>query len=143
MARKKIIWSNMPDGPEQDKKEQENDFEYVQGDLAIKTEGRLIGIADIGRWNGRFTGYAIYGKNIRYILTTECEYAEWYSDGKNIKGKMQHHDGTNYVEYREIREEKNIDNLLEKLYNQEPITRAQINYYTKSIAPYVHKVYGW
>lgn len=107
-------------------------------------DGRILVIADLGLWNGRVTGYDIIeSRNIKDILYAKAELGEWYSDGYNIRSKQYHHDGTNYLEYRIIREDRNIDNLLDDIYNQKLITRKKLNYYTKSLHPAVAKVYGW
>lgn len=111
--------------------------------LNVPTEGRIIAIADLGLWHGRVPGYRIFGKNVNCIFDTGEEYTEWYSDGYNIRSVESHHDGTNYLEFRVIREDRNIQNLLNAIYNGEKITRKKLNYYTKSLHPYVAKVYGW
>ena len=77
------------------------------------------------------------------LIAEGAEYVEWYSDGYNIKATAVHHDGTNFYEYRVIREDRNIDNLLELIYNGEEISRKKLNYYTKSLHNYVAEVYGW
>lgn len=111
--------------------------------LNVSTEGRILVIADLGLWHGRVPGYKILGNKVSDILRFEYDYAEFYDDGYNIKGVEVHHDGTNYYEYRVIREDRNIQNLLNAIYNGEKITRKKLNYYTKSLHPYVAKVYGW
>lgn len=107
------------------------------------TDGRILVIADLGLWHGRRQGYKILGDSVRDILSDDADYVEWYSDGYNIKATAHHHDGTNYYEYRVIRENRNINNLLNAIYNGEQITRKKMNYYTKSLHPYVARVYGW
>lgn len=111
--------------------------------LDIPTEGRILVLADLGFWNGRKQGYKILAGNVRNIFSTGEDYNEWYSDGHNIKGIAAHHDGTHFMEYRVIREDRNIDNLLDAMYNGETITRKKLNYYTKSLHSYVAKAYGW
>lgn len=115
----------------------------VRDDLDIPTDGRILIIADLGLWNGRQQGYKIINRNVKNILSTNGDYAEWYSDGHNIKATIHHHDGTNYLTYREIREDRNIDNLLNAIYNGEEISRQKLNYYTKSLQPYLTQTYGW
>lgn len=108
--------------------------------------GRILIIADLGLWNGRKSGYRILGTNIKEIFninTRGFDYAEFYGDGHNIKAVEYHHDGMNYYEYRVIREDRNIDNLLDAIYNGEEITRKKLNYYTRSLYKDVAKVYGW
>ena len=106
-------------------------------------DGRILVIADIGTWQGRRQGYKILAGNARNILSDNAEYVEWYGDGYNIKATAHHHDGTNYYEYRVIREDRNIDTLLNAIYNGEVITRQKLNYYTKSLYPCIAKIYGW
>lgn len=162
--KKHIIWSNIdlnvndwkdfleeeyPDV--EDKYEQYRlieDLNYLyledeHANLNKKTDGRILVIADLGLWNGRRQGYKILNENVNNIFSTGEEYTEWYSDGYNIKAVASHHDGTNYYEYRVIREDRNINNLLDAIYNGEEITRKKLNYYTKSLHPYVAKIYGW
>lgn len=118
------------------------DDEYIN--LNKELEGRILVISDLGLWYGRRQGYRILGTNIHDILYTGCgEYMEFYGDGHNIKGTSHHHDGTNYYLYRVIREDRNIDKLLNAIYNGEEITSSKLNYYTKSLYKAVANVYGW
>lgn len=112
--------------------------------LNRKVDGRILVIGDLGRWDGRVSGYKIIdSRNIKDILYSDCDYVEWYGDGYNIRCTAHHHDGTNYCLYRVIREDRNIDNLLGAIYNGEEITSSKLNYYTKSLYKDVAKVYGW
>lgn len=122
-----------------------SNLEDERQNLNIPTNGRILMIADLGLWDGRRSGYKIIDKrNINAILTNNPNgEVEYYSDGWNIKGIWKHHDGTDYFEFREIREGKQINNLTERLYYGFPVNRKMINYYTKSIAPQVNAVYGW
>lgn len=124
----------------------EMNSEYLcdeRANLNKKINGRILVLGDLGRWDGRVNGYKILDNNISSILETDCDYCEWYSDGYNIKYKGIHHDGVNYAEYRVIREDRNIENLLDDIYNGKEISRKKLNYYTKSLHSYVAKVYGW
>lgn len=114
-----------------------------RANLNITTNGRILAIGDLGLWDGRHQGYRILGKNVNSIFDDHYDYTEWYSDGYNIKAIDVHHDGVNYYEFREIREDRNIQNLLDAIYNGEKITRKKLNYYTRSLHPYVAKIYGW
>ena len=125
---------------------EETNNEYLDDErmnLNKIVEGRILIIADLGLWNGRHSAYKIVGSgNIKDILYT-YDYAEFYGDGYNIRGTEVHHDGTNYYLYRVIREDRNIDNLLNAIYNGEEITSNKLNYYTKSLYKDVADVYGW
>lgn len=105
---------------------------------------RILCIANMGLWNGRRTGYKILGNNLNEILTAGigCDEKEVYCDAYNVYARGYHHDGSNSVEFREIREDRNIENLLNKLYNNEEVTRKEINYYTRSLKPYIKQIYG-
>ena len=112
--------------------------------MNIKTDNKIIAIANLGLWNGRKKGYKILSSNVNSILSGfDCDYIEIYADRYNIKFKGYHHDGQNYIEFREIKDNVNIDNLLNDIYEGKEISRQKINYYTKSIRHYVADVYGW
>ena len=112
--------------------------------LNKRVDGRILVIGNLGFWNGRASGYKIIDScNIRDILYSDCDYVEWYGDGHNIHSVEHHHDGTNYCLYRVIREDRNIDNLLDVIYNGEEISRSKLNYYTKSLYKDVANIYGW
>ena len=148
--KKRIIWSNMNldvkdwrddykewleiNGIDNNDPEDEDDIydwmvetnaEYLmdeQLNLDEETDGRILVIADLGLWDGRKQGYKILPyKNIKYILDYRYDYAEFYGDGYNIRGTEVHHDGTNHYLYRIIREDRNINNLLDAIYNGEEI----------------------
>lgn len=158
MARaERIIWSdidiNEKDWQDEDGEQMEyediielnNDYlDDERINLNIQLSNPILVIGSLGLWDGRKSGYKIIKSgNIKDILYSENDYTKWYSDGYNIKCLSIHHDGRNYYEYREIRNMDNIDNLLDKLYNQEEVSREYINRYTRSILSDVKKVYGW
>lgn len=167
--KKRIIWSNInisPDywkegykeiaeenGWDEDTDDENNLWRYIDEELDryrdderinldVPTNGRILAIADLGLWNGRKQGYMILKENVNSIFNIGEDYSEYYSDGYNIKATLIHHDGTNYIEYREIREDRNINNLLIAIFNGEKISRKKLNYYTRSLLPYVSKAYG-
>jgi hypothetical protein len=112
--------------------------------LNIQLDNPILVIADLGLWNGRHSGYKIIQSgNIKDILYSDCDYVEWYSDGYNILARMSHHDGTNYLTYKEIRSGVDIDNLLNKIYNGKYYSMSYLRRYTRSILPYVAGVCGW
>ena len=111
--------------------------------LNKKVNGRILAIVDLGLWDGRHQGYKILNDQISDILDSNCDECEWYSDGYNIRFTGYHHDGCNHIEYRVIKEDKNIHNLLAAILAGEEITRKKLNYYTRSLHPYIAEVYGW
>ena len=119
-------------------------FEDEQSNLYRILDGRILAIANMGLWNGRRSGYKILGNNLNEVLTCSigCDDKEIYCDQYNVCALGYHHDGYNTVEFRELRENTNYDELLNKLYDNQPVTRAEIRKYTKSLLPYVKQVYG-
>jgi hypothetical protein len=106
--------------------------------------GKILVIANIGRWNGRFSGYKIMDSNLKEILSNfGDDEIVIFSDGKNIRAEGCHHDGTNYYLFREIKDGVNIDKLLDDIYDNKEITNARLSYYTKSLVSYVNNIYGW
>ena len=120
-------------------------FEDELVNLNKQLDGRVLAIASIGRWNGRVSGYRILNNNLNEVVKASigCDEKHVYCDRYNVLAEGYHHDGKNYVEFREIREDKNIDTLLNKLYRNEPVSRADIRRYTKSLRPKVKEVYGF
>lgn len=97
---------------------------------------------DLGLWNGRKQGYQILGDNIAGILQSTQYDAEWYGDGYDIRGRMSHHDGTNYVLYRVAENRDDAEQIAAKIYNYE-IDENGFRQVTRSLHPYVAAVYGW
>lgn len=169
--KKRIIWSNIDLNPEDWRKDyeevaRENEWDEDTSDpdnlwqymiathntyldderynLNKYLDGRILIIADLGLWNGRKQGYKIIDGNISNILyDNDADFIEWYADQYNIRATAHHHDGTNHYLYREIREDRNIQILLDDIYNGREISRSKLNYYTRSIRPYVAEIYGW
>lgn len=122
----------------------ELDYEDAHFDLNKILPNNILIIASLGLWTGRCSGYkVINSSNLNSILCqSQGDYYKVYYDGYNVRAKDSHHDGTNYYTFRLIKDNVNINNLLEKLYNG-TATRNDINNYTKSLRPYVQDIYGW
>lgn len=119
-----------------------NWLNYERCNLNKQVDGVIIVFGDLGLWNGRKQGYQILGNNIADILKSSCEYAEWYGDGYNIRSRMTHHDGTNYILYRVAKDREEAERIAEKIYNRE-IDEQGFRKRTRSLYPYVAGVYGW
>jgi len=112
--------------------------------LDKELDGRIIAIADLGLWNGRRSAYKVGGHNLNDIMDIgNHDYIRVYFDGYNIRKTSIHHDGTNHILFREVREDRNIDNLTNLLYNGDYIPKNMINNYTRSLGRYVKDIYGW
>ena len=115
--------------------------------LNIKTEGRIVCIADIGLWNGRRLGYKLYDHNIGECLTffSDCDYADFYVDRYDFRCKQTHHDASTYAVLRELKpnlSSDQADNFLWKIDNGKA-TQKDITRYTNSLKERIKKVYGW
>lgn len=119
-------------------------FEDEEFNLYKQLDGRILAIASMGLWNGRKSGYKILGNNLNEVLTSSigCDEKEVYCDAYNVYARGYHHDGRNNVEFREIREGRNIENLLGKIFSGQEVSRREINYYTRSLRPYIKAVHG-
>lgn len=109
-------------------------------DKIIETE--IIAIALVGRWNGQFSGYKMIGDNLKNILNLSTEHNVVFSDGRNIRSVGFHHDGVNYILYRQIKPNVDPTQLQNKIYN-DTVTWQDVLRYTTSIAPEINKIYGW
>ena len=101
-----------------------------------------MAFADLGLCNGRRQGYKILGHNVNSIFNVSEDDNEWYGDGFNIRGCLTHHDGTHYVLYRVAKDMDEAERIGEMIYNRE-IDEAGFRKKTRSLYPYVAKVYGW
>lgn len=105
-------------------------------------DGVIVAFAIVGTWRGPRQGYQIFGSNVAGILQSQCDEAKWYGDGYNIRGRMMHHDGTNYVLYRVAKDRYEAERIADKIYSGE-IDEAGFRRKTRSLYPYVADVYGW
>ena len=115
--------------------------------LDIRQERGIIAIADLGLWNGRFSGYKMIDSgNIRDCLYSDCDYNEWYVDRfGDLRCTAVHHDGRNHYLYRAIKEsatEGQIDRLKSLIYSGRA-TRQDITRVTKRLGDAIGAVYGW
>lgn len=120
------------------------DDERINLDIQLPEE--IIILADLGLWYGRRYGYKIIESgNIADCLYSECDYATFYCDNYNFKADCIHHDGSNSYLYRTWKDgisETQKENFLNAIYNGK-CNSKMITRYTKSLRPYIAKVYGW
>lgn len=119
----------------------------LRSNLNIKLDNPIIAIVNLGLWNGRHTAYKLINSGkIADCFSTSCDYAEWAVDGYgNLVSEQSHHDGTNYVTYRVLKEnlsDQQIDNFFEKIYHN-AFSGRDISRYTRKIGPEIGKVFGW
>ena len=115
--------------------------------LNIQLSQPIIVIGDLGRWNGRVSGYKMIDSgNIKDCLYSDTDYNEWYVDKYgDLRADAVHHDGTNHYLYRVFKDgvtDKQIENLQDKIYNGKA-TRADITRVTKRLGDDIAGVYGF
>lgn len=115
--------------------------------LNIQLSQPILVIADLGRWNGRFSGYKeIPSGNIRDCLYSDTDMTEWFVDKYgDLRADAIHHDGTNYYLYRAYKDgvtEYQKENLKAKIYDGKA-TRADITRITKRLGDDIARVYGF
>lgn len=105
----------------------------------------LIAIADVGRWNGRFSGYKEV-KNLADVLYSDCDYEKVYIDSNgDLRKEESHHDGSNSILYRYWKDGLTVeqkDRFLDKIYNGE-CTQKDITRYTRKAGIEIANTYGW
>jgi hypothetical protein len=115
--------------------------------LNIELPDSIIVFGDIGRWNGRVSGYKDLGSNINKCLySDECDLAEWYVDENgDLRFTGHHHDGTNHYLYRMFRPEISNwdrDKFRDEIYNR-TCTQKDISRFTVRLGDLIGDVYGW
>lgn len=115
--------------------------------LNIQLSQPIIVIGDLGRWNGRVTGYKMIDSgNIKDCLYADTDYTEWYVDKYgDLRANAVHHDGASYYLYRVFKDgitDTQIENLQDKIYNGKA-TRADITRVTKRLGDEIAGVYGF
>ena len=83
--------------------------------------------------------------NIKLDDEIDCDYCDWYCDRYDFRFDGFHHDGRNHYLYRTWAKGLTFtqkENFLEKLYSGKA-THKDVLRYTRSIRPYIAKVYGW
>lgn len=112
---------------------------------SVDDYGELIAIADVGRWNGRVSGYKRI-KDLPDVLYSSCDYERVYVDSNgDLRKEESHHDGNNSILYRYFKDEltdEQKDNFLDKIYNGE-CTQKDITRYTRKAGVGIAKVFGW
>lgn len=164
---KHIIWSDLNLDFDEWKEELETDYPgkseneliglmyeinggYLEDErlnLDIRLPTPILVCADIGKWDGRSSGYKmIESGNIRDCLERDCDYHEWFIDRLgDLRCTAVHHDGINHYLYRAIKEdirESQIERLQDKLYAG-TVKREDITRVTRRLGDEIARVYGF
>ena len=166
MKKNHIIWSNMnlnyedwkADLEEQYPDMTEDELERLMWDLNaeylddervnlnVPVSNGIIAIAVVGTWRGARNGYKEIDSNISDCLYTECDYAEWYIDGRgDLCGEFAHHDGKNLALYRAWKEgvtDAQKKRFEEKILNG-TLIRSDVTRYTRRLGDDIADVYGF
>lgn len=118
------------------------ELDCERANLNIIVDGYIVCFASLGLWDGRYNGAKIIGTRVNDILHSNCDYITWYCDPYNVKCEATHHDGTNYLLYRVAESKEQAENLVNRI-AYGGMTEEQFRRATKSLRPYVAKVYGW
>lgn len=110
--------------------------------LDVEVDGYIVMFASLGLWNGRHNGGKFIGHNVKDILYSDCDHVTWYCDEYNVRCDAIHHDGTNHYLYRVVDSKEKMNKILDEFRN-ETMTEEKFRRLTKSLRPYVAKVYGW
>ncbi|MBR4744481.1 MAG: hypothetical protein IK082_09870 [Oscillospiraceae bacterium] len=115
--------------------------------LNIQMSQPILVIADLGRWNGRFSGYKeIESGNIRDCLYSDTDMTEWFVDHLgDLRADAIHHDGTNHYLYRVYKDEATASQreaLKQKIYDDKA-TRSDITKVTRRLGDDIARVYGF
>lgn len=121
-----------------------NQLDDEEVNLNITLDNPIIAIVSLGLWSGRKSGYKIIESgNIRDIFSVgKWDEATFYADANNVRATLYHHDGQNYVTFRELKADMDHDEFKLKILNGAHTSR-DITRHTKSILPSVAEVYGW
>lgn len=123
-----------------------DDQEISWGDermnLDQEIDGYIIAFAVVGTWRGQRIGFRKVGTNIKDILQTSAEMYSFFCDRWNVRATEGHHDGNNYITFRVAKDAYTADRICNRIYNND-MDIDQFKRATKSLRPYVAKIYGW
>jgi hypothetical protein len=119
-----------------------NDLEDERINLDIEVDGYIVAFANLGLWNGRVNGAKLVGYNVKDILYSNDDYVTWFCDPYNVRCDTIHHDGRNHILYRVASSKEQAERLVNKI-AYEDMSEEEFRKATKSLRPYVAKVYGW
>ena len=117
-------------------------MEDERTNLDVEVDGYIVAFANLGLWNGRVNGAKLVGYNVKDILYSNDDYVTWFCDHYNVRCDTIHHDGRNHILYRVASSKEQAERLVNKI-AYEDMSEEEFRKATKSLRPYVAKVYGW
>ena len=122
--------------------DRDNDLYDERANLDVPVDGVIICFADLGLWDGHHQGAKKFGSNVKNILYSDCDGIDWFCDRYNVRCEASHHDGSNSYLYRVAKDNEQANRLVQAI-AYEDMTEEEFRKATKSLRPYVAKVYGW
>jgi hypothetical protein len=125
----------------------EYNYECEQSNLNERIDGYIIALATRSSHYGAICGNGregtkLVGDNIADILSTTGDFAEWWCEDYNVNGRTGDHDGSWYITYRVCKNQDEAERLQELAYLGK-LDNSDIMARTKSLYPYIAKIYGW
>ena len=128
---------------------QDNEYNYEaeQTNLNEHIDGCIIALATRSSHYGAICGNGreatkIVGSCIADILSTTGDYAEWWAEDYNVNGRTGDHDGSWSITYRVCKDQYEAERL-QALAMMGQLDNSDIMARTKSLYPYIAKIYGW
>ena len=115
-------------------------YDIEKANLNKELPNNIIAIGKVGRWDGKSNCYKVLGNNLNEILYMGKDHQEinCYCDRYNVHSELVHHDGTDRVVYRLLKEGVDVDTVCEKILEGKDVSR-----YTVSLVPFVQACYGF
>lgn len=113
-----------------------------RANLDVEVNGVIVAFGVLGLWDGNHNAACTFGNKVKNILKSECDYLDWYCDRYNVRCRASHHDSTNYYLYRVAKDREQAKRLVDAI-AYEGMTEEEFRKATRSLRPYVAKVYGW
>ena len=125
----------------------EYNYEAEQTNLDEDIDGYIIALGHRSSHYGAICGNGregtkLVGWNISKILETTGDSADWWAEDYNIHGRTGDHDGSWSIVYRVCKSSDEAERLQELAYLGK-LTNEDIMARTKSLYPYIAKIYGW
>ena len=120
-----------------------DNYDIEKSNLYKELPNNIVAIGTIKKWNGNKKCFKELGNNLNEILYIGRDHNDInvYCDRYNVHSELVHHDGTDRVTYRLLKEGVDTDKLLEKQIYNGGLSKSDISRYTVSLTPYIKEVY--
>lgn len=104
----------------------------------------VVAFACLGLWDGVKPGFRVLNNNLNSIFQVSADINTYYCDRYNVKARCVHHDGTNHITFRKLKDGINKEWFENYMYeNNFELDSQKMSRYTDSLLPYVKSIYGW